>query len=246
MNQQAHLEYMRVAWVFTLGFGVIDLSLALVGGITVNEFVGGNSGLRAALVLLFVGILIIAAVWVLSVRTAQWLVFDRQGAELDRVDAESFALKASAQGGGIVQMNNAAPGSTLKAQVKAPRVSILGKKVSWNQVNQIHQTTPDIRRIEIPREDWTWMLEQFVKVGHSKRLFTSETLPYSKLPAYPHLYQFLIDLLCEQQAIVGRGDRAKGTLTVKDVTALTRIVEQARPQGVVLELPSSEANTTDN
>ena len=240
MNQsQAHIEYLRVAWVFTLGFDAVSLPLSALGGAIANEFLGGNSGWRTVLVLLFCGILIIVFVWVESVRVAQWLVKERELAQLDRVDAESNAIAATGKAGGIVQTNYAAPGSTLKAQVKAPRVSILGKKVSWNQITQINQPQPEIRRIEIPREDWTWMLEQFVNAGHSKRLFTSETLPYSGLPAYPHLYQLLIETLCKGEAIIGRGERASGTLRVKDVPALTKIVDQAHPKGITLELPAT-------
>lgn len=160
-------------------------------------------------------------------------------AEADRIDAESNAIKTDAPA--IFQTVSAGAGAKVKASITAPRVSVQGKSVSWNQVNQLDQTTAEPKRLEFPREDWLWMLEQFVKVKHSKRPFVTERVPFSQQPAYPELYNEVIRILVEGEAIKGRAAKTAGHLVVTDVNQLARLVEAAHPKGMIIDATPTPA-----
>lgn len=244
MNQP-HREYLHTAFVFSGALTIVSVPLAILAGIVANMFLGEATIWQAVFGALFLGALVVAYVIVDSVRVAQWIVLEQVVTDINRRNAETDAISDAMERGSVVQNNIAAPGATIKASVKAPRITVLGKRVSWIQFTAIKNPRSEPRRIEIPREDWVWMLEQFIKAGHSRRLFASERLPYSGLPCYPYLYQLLIDDLCEAEAIQGRGIGTKGALTVKDLGALTKIVDSSHPRGVVLELPSGENESNE-
>lgn len=160
-------------------------------------------------------------------------------AEADRIDAESAAIKTNAPA--IFQTVSAGAGAKVKANITAPRVSVRGKSVSWNQVNQISQPDAEPKRLEFPREDWLWMLDQFLKVKHSKRLFVTERAPFSQQPAYPELYNELIRILVEGEAIKGRAPKSAGHLVITDINQLARLVEAEHPKGMIIDATPTPA-----
>lgn len=160
-------------------------------------------------------------------------------AEADRIDAESAALKQAAQ----INMNTGS--GTMKVQNKPITYTVAGQVVNGNQLNQLNQV--DARKIEIPAADVRWFAEQLANgYGHSKSKWVSAKveLPYSRMPVTYEIYKAIIDALAgaTPPAIIGRGERASGTLTEKDPAQLVKLIEQAHPgagsKGIVLELPA--------
>lgn len=177
--------------------------------------------------------LLIAALIVSAWNNSRWLLVEPIAAVIARQDAETEAIKSNAPA--VIQTVNAEAGAKVKASVSAPRVSVRGKSVTWNQVNQIVQPEPQTKRLEFPREDVLWMLEQFVNVKHSKRPFVGTDTPYSKLPAYPELYNEVIRILVEGEAIKGRAPKNAGHLVVTDIQQLAELVDAAHPKGVIID-----------
>lgn len=164
----------------------------------------------------------------------RWILVEPIAALVARQDAETNAIQG--QTNAVFQTVNAEAGAKVKASITAPRVSVMGKSVSWNQLNQLNQTAPEPKRLEFPREDVLWMLEQFIAVKHSKRPFVGQELPYSRLPAYPELYNEVVRILVDGQAIQGRGPRDAGTLTLKEIGALAKMIDAEHPRGVVIDV----------
>lgn len=248
-HQTAVRDYLKVSLMGAGAVMLVGLPLAAAGAVL--AFALGYDPALVAGALIFGAALVGALFVVDGLRVTRWAVvetiaaaLDRQHAETERERAQAHRIEAEAEaitGANTVISQNitAGDGATIKAPVKAPRVTVMGKQVSWSQVNQITPAQPEPRRIEIPREDVLWMLEQFTRAGHSRRVFEGANLPYSQLPAYPDPYRALIGALVEGAALVGRGERATGRLVVKDLGQLAKIVDTAYPRGVVLELPAT-------
>jgi hypothetical protein len=161
----------------------------------------------------------------------------KTNAEAARLEAEAKAIAASKPA--VIQTVNAEAGAKVKASITAPRVTVQGKEISWNQITALQAGESAARTLTFPAADVRWMLEQFANVKHSKRLFIGESLPYSEAKAYPELYNEIIRVLVDAGAIVGRSDRTSGQLLVKDPGQLMKIVDQTHPGGnVTLELPA--------
>ena len=203
---------------------------------------GADFAIWASVAILAGAGLVIAYLLISAWQNARWVLVETIAANIEKTRAEAQRIEAEADAiaganTAIIQNVNAGDGAKVKANITAPRVRVNGRDVSWGQINQLNQIAPEPRRVEIPRQDVLWMLEQFINAGHSRRVFERETLPYSQIPAYPDAYRALIAALVEGHALVGRGERAAGRLVVKDVAELAQIVDAAHPRGLVLELP---------
>lgn len=234
-KRPVHQEYMSIGYSFSFALAVASIPFSILAGAVAWIWAGQDTAIPVMTVSLFFCTAIIALALIFSYSGAHWILTEQVSADLWDREAQREMLKSA----GIVQQNINTGSGTIKPKIQAPRIKVMGRDISWGQVNQISQSSPEPRRIEIPREDVLWMLEQFVNVKHSKRPFLGEELPNSRLPAYPDLYNEIIRILVDGRAIIGRDNRVAGHLVIKDVSALTQLVDRAHPGGVVLELPAS-------
>lgn len=259
INANAAREYAKIAGIAAGAVIVASIPLAAAGAVIASAL-----GYDAALVggsIVTAAILLAALIAFDALRTARTLIVDQIAAHLsrhtaeakrinaeaekllaeaDRIDAESAAIKQAAQ----INMNTGS--GTMKVQNKPITYTVAGQVVNGNQLNQLNQV--DARKIEIPAADVRWFAEQLATgYGHSKSKWVSAKveLPYSRLPVTYEIYKAIIDALAgaTPPAIVGRGERASGTLTEKDPAQLVKLIEQAHPgagsKGIVLELPAA-------
>lgn len=233
----------RQAITVSIAAGLASIPLALVAGVTTALLVG-IEGARLAGAAVFLGAgLYVASVLVGAWQAARWVLVEAIACQVEKTRAEAARIAAEAEalagnsGATIVNQNiSAERGAKVKAQALAPTVRIMGKQVSWNQLNAVIRPDPEPRRLAVPREDYVWLLEQFLAAGHSRRLYAGRELPYSKAQAYPYIYKTVVADLVEAGAIIGRGDRAAGRLVIQDLAELVDVVDRKHPSGLVVEL----------
>lgn len=262
INANAAREYAKIAGIAAGAVIVASIPLAAAGALIASAL-----GYDAALVggsIVSAAIVLAALIGFDALRTARTLIVDQIAAHLsrhtaeakridaeaqrilaeaDRIDAESAALTRATSSAAQVNVNSGS--GSMKVQNKPIAYTVNGQIVNGNQLNQINQI--DQRRIEIPAADVRWFAEQLANgYGHSKSKWVSAKveLPYSRLTVTYEIYKAIIDALAgaTPPAIVGRGERASGTLTEKDPAQLVKLIEQTHPgaasKGITLELPA--------
>lgn len=237
MTNDLARERLTLTLAFSIGFGVVVLIVAPIGGALAFVWLGWAFPVITLLGLLSGGLLI-AFAWLSAIQDVRWALVESIASELDDASAQREAVRSAS----IIQNINA-PGGTVKARPIVYKVG--GQLVNGNQLNQIAQTEP--RRIEIAAADVRWFAEQLAN-GYplSKAKWLGLELPYSRLPVSWAIYKALIDPLASYGAIAGRGERASGKLVEKNPAQLVKVIEQAHPgastRGIVLELPESTGN----
>lgn len=246
----SEVERMRV--YFTLSrnavlwkLGLLVPAVVVLGGVAglVATFVAVPFAPAALLVggVFFVGIFAYGAV---AVDAIQQNLHAAQMADNSRKQAEADAIKAAAERAQVVNVNS---GSGTQKNINKPIQYRVGGVVQ-NQLS-LNQTTNQIdqRKIEIPAADVRWFVEQLAGgYGHSKSKWVSKVeLPYSRQPVTYEIYRSLIDAITDAGGIIGRGERASGTLIEKEPAQLVKMIEASYPgassKGVTLELSAGSA-----
>lgn len=235
----------------SVAIGILALLLIGVSALLAAAFgLGLDFLLWSSVVYLGGSGLLVAALLLMGWENARWVLVEtiaanveKGRAEAKRIEAEAVRIEAEADAisganTAIIQNVNAAEGSKVKASLNAPRVSVRGKSVSWNQLNQLNQSAPEVRRIEIPALDVIWFAEQLANgYPHSKRSWLGQKFPNSRLTVDYLIYTALVEPLAEQGHIVGRGDRSAGKLVETNPTNLVKAIDP-QGKGLVLELPA--------
>lgn len=177
--------------------------------------------------------------------TIRWAFVERIAAEVanknatnKRIEAEADAIKAAAMRAQVVNVNSGSGTQINKSKAITYRVN--GQIVNGNQLNQSNQN--ETRQIEIQSADVRWFVEQLAAgYPHSKSKWVGQQeLPYSRLPVTYEVYRSLVDAIADAGGIVGRGERASGTLIERAPKELMKMIEASYPdagsKGIVLEL----------
>jgi len=250
----------ETTFLLAAGLGVAALPLAIAAGIVAAVFWGADVAFAVAG--LAMGGAVLFAAWHIAramldtrgavVRAIAALV-EHQNAQNEKLYSEADAIRAAAERAQIVNVNSG-PG-TMNVRAKPITYRVNGQVVNGNQLNQTNQI--DARRVEIPGADVRWFVEQLAAgYGHSKSKWLAVRdengktraveLPYSRLPMTYDIYAALVGALAEAGGIVGRGERASGTLVEKNPAQLVKMIEASYPdagrKGITLELPATSGN----
>lgn len=247
----------QTTFILALGLAVASLPLALAAGVVTAVLFGMDAALAIA------GLAIAGAVffgaWQIvramsdtrgAIVNAIAALVDYQNAQADKLYSEADAIRAAAERAQIVNVNSG-PG-TMNVKAKPITYRVNGQVVNGTQLNQIAETTA--RTIQIEAADVRWFAEQLAAgYGHSKSKWLNAKdengapvrieLPYSRVPMTYEIYKALIDALADAGAIVGRGERASGTLIERAPAQLVKMIEATYPgagaKGITLELPAA-------
>lgn len=243
MNAITAREYAKVIGLTAGAVVIASVVLAFTGSV-----LAGLLGYDA----LLVGGSILAAAVILTAyfgydtfNTIRWMFVEqisaqvaKQNAENMRIEAEAKAIEASAARAQVVNINSGSGTQNNKSKPIVYKVG--GQVVNGNQLNQSNQS--EIRQIEIQAADVRWFVEQLAAgYPHSKSKWVGlQELPYSRLPVTYPVYSALVNAINEAGGIVGRGERASGTLIERAPKELMKMIEASFPdagsKGIVLEL----------
>lgn len=252
-HETASDTLIRNSILISVTLAIFGFLFALLGGLVALWVAGQDFAKWTAITIIAGFALAIASLLVKGWENARWVLVEtiaanisKTRAEANRIDAEADAI--SGAGNVNIQTVNAGEGAKVKAQLDAPRVSVRGKAVSWNQVNQLNQVNQaDTRRIEIPAADVRWIVEQLANgYGHSKSKWVKARieLPHSRLTVTYDVYKTIMDALttANPPAIIGRDERASGKLIEQDPAKLVKLIEQSHPdagsKGIIITLPA--------
>lgn len=250
----------ETTFILALGLAVASIPLAIGAGIVCAVLWGMDAAYITA------GLAMAGAVsfgaWQIAramldtrgavVRTVAALV-EYQNAQADKVYSEADAIRAAAERATAAQIVNVNAGAgTMNVKNKPITYRVNGQIVAGNQLNQTNQI--DARSIHIEGADVRWFAEQLAAgYPHSKSKWLAVKdsdgkprpveLPYSRLPMTYEIYAALVNALADAGAIVGRGERASGTLVEKNAPQLVKMIEATYPgasaKGITLELPAA-------
>lgn len=180
-------------------------------------------------------------------------IVDYQNAQADKLYSEADAIRAAAERSAGAQVVNVNAGAgTMNVRAKPITYRVNGQVVNGNQLNQTNQI--DARTIEIPAADVRWFVEQLAAgYGHSKSKWLAVRdadgkthpveLPYSRQPITYAIYAALVGAIADAGGIVGRGERASGTLIERSPAQLVKMIEATHPdagsKGITLELSTT-------
>jgi hypothetical protein len=236
-------EYAKIIGI-TIGTVVVCSIVLAITGTIIATALGWDAALVGGSIL--AGAILLAAYFGYDTfSTIRWAFVERISAEIaskaandKRVEAEAEAIKAAATRAQVVNVNSGSGTQINKSKPITYRVN--GQIVNGNQLNQTNQT--EIRQVEIQAADVRWFVEQLATgFPHSKSKWVGQQeLPYSRLPVTYEIYKSLVDAISEAGGIVGRGERASGTLIERAPKELMKMIEASYPdagsRGIVLEL----------
>lgn len=248
----------ETTFLLAAGLGVAALPLAIAAGIVAAVFWGVDVAFAVAG--LAMGGAVLFAAWHIAramldtrgavVRAIAALV-EHQNAQNEKLYSEADAIRAVADRG--AQMVNLNTGSGTQINKAKPIIyKVNGQVINGNQLNQTNQI--DARTLEIPAADVRWFVEQLAAgYGHSKSKWLATRdesgktraveLPYSRQPMTYAIYAALVGAIADAGGIVGRGERASGTLIERSPAQLVKMIEASYPgasaKGITLELPAA-------
>lgn len=244
----------RNSIILSATIALVGIAFAIFAGVIGLWLVGADVALWASILILAGFTLGLAFLFKNTWDNVRWMLVESIAAEIaerkanaKRIDAEAEltlanadAIDRASQGGSALQINNASNGGKItKPHLQAPTVRIQGKEVFWNQINQIDQSTPEPRRIEIPTEDVKFFCDELARgVKHSKANWLGRELPNSRIAVSWEVYRAFVDPLAERGQIVGRGPKASGRLVETDPSHLLAALNEHYPTGIVIEVPN--------